>query len=1138
MNQFDRYQQTSLYISSEAGDGLNFFGFYLPDTGTQPASISYEDAWSKFIGLFINLKKAPPEQGLSALIQSLQKNFPAGSLGHTSLAWVTLSSALEEATFQLLSIKSQQDKGVVLSSHFTVDILGAAILLADVSPVLPALSNEGNFLGLYVTYAPTPETSAPIENKNVFIPFTGVLRGCIQADIAQNENRQQAAGVPDRGFYSFISKPDTPDTYQGCYYPIFAAAQQKEPEVVYTGFHMSFDPLDPFNPKRTRFTYAGFAYRISKIEDPPYNQIEIVSGSSLALKTNYMSVFGSQIKLLPLTNTDQPASFVLCALPDGYDLPYYMAPDGDFQMVAEGNTPNIGGGLSGTEFFKMGSAGGADSSLIIRFQSGQPACIKSFPFDLASPVGAPSDSLASPFSGDYLTSWATIYATSGQAIPYVAQPTGASLYAKGQEAVIKLGILNPTDLAFSFTADKATFFPLFPYAGLTEDLSPRDMAKSDITALEEIVLAPQRRMAITRQSTTHAHLIKGGQAGIEVHYATTPSGLLAKTTQNAEGSAIEWNQFLLGKNGSEEIAFNNPTEQVITAMQSSEVFLVVSNATYLSGFANSVTIDDWKLSVNTGTKQTYGDYRNLMIFKGRKGKLYDPDNVSNCLIANPKKWSQAADFSIPQTADAPEPSQLVILSNWLQTYFKNAYEQTSDYFDKFKTIAISENWTGILFLRVDLTGLPNNLSGIVAGVSNPSAFNAHHLGIEVSPVELSTSGVPQLTKPSSFFGLVYYLDPGFIDTTPIQAIPPGNSSDYDFKLLALKILFENTTVKGFESYAQLTLNTLFGSSVTKVYDPANLYKNVLLTGSLQISQGRPVYSLLSKNDDAFYVDNNIINKIEITGAVLSSKSSPGAAQQVSWFALDGFIDYNILKTPEGRGYDLFSFGNEEGKDLLRKGLNFSNLGISMTFSSSTPGKSNLSFSAGEIRFNPSPNVSSLRSASIYAQLQLGLENLLIAPEGKSPKDNGFLDVISDMPLPGPGSQGWYGIRFKLNMGTPGALAGNIGLNSYLLCSWSPDSKGERYNAGIGIALPGSGGGGKLLSLQTVLSLSIGQIRLTQVGENDPKTFMLMFTEIALKFLGLLKLPPSGNTLFYLFGDPNASRDKSALGWYAMYKNDK
>lgn len=120
------------------------------------------------------------------------------------------------------------------------------------------------------------------------------------------------------------------------------------------------------------------------------------------------------------------------------------------------------------------------------------------------------------------------------------------------------------------------------------------------------------------------------------------------------------------------------------------------------------------------------------------------------------------------------------------------------------------------------------------------------------------------------------------------------------------------------------------------------------------------------------------------------------------------------------------------------------------------------------------------------------------------------------------------------MGTPGELAGKIGLTSYLLTAWSPDSSGEgSYRALVGLELPGTGSGAPLISLETVLKLSIGQVWLTI--DYTKNSFLLMLTDIALKFMGLLKIPPGGSTLFYLFGNPHSEGRASGLGWYAMYK---
>jgi hypothetical protein len=46
----------------------------------------------------------------------------------------------------------------------------------------------------------------------------------------------------------------------------------------------------------------------------------------------------------------------------------------------------------------------------------------------------------------------------------------------------------------------------------------------------------------------------------------------------------------------------------------------------------------------------------------------------------------------------------------------------------------------------------------------------------------------------------------------------------------------------------------------------------------------------------------------------------------------------------------------------------------------------------------------------------------------------------------------------------------------------------------------------------------------------------MLTDIALRFLGLINLPPAGKGLFYLFGNPAGASSPSGLGWYAMYLN--
>jgi hypothetical protein len=400
------------------------------------------------------------------------------------------------------------------------------------------------------------------------------------------------------------------------------------------------------------------------------------------------------------------------------------------------------------------------------------------------------------------------------------------------------------------------------------------------------------------------------------------------------------------------------------------------------------------------------------------------------------------------------------------------------------------------------------------------------------------------------FGLIYYTDPNFRppeQNQPPQPVAPPAGAVYDFRLLMLKVLFNNTAVQRFQSYAQITLNQLFGMTVDHMGAGGNSYNTIVLSGSYQHNNGQPVYSLSSVTDNTFYFDSNVVNKIEITGALMSTRDAGSAVDNkptISWFGLNGFIDFKIVQSNtvsgEGEPFDVFSFGNDDQQDLPGRGLSFTNMGLLMSFQQTDPPPAippppTLAFVTDEIRFDTS--TSTPRAGSLFLNFALDLRGLVGGTKERPPSKDGYLTVITDARLAGVEGSIWNGLRYQLNMGSPGALAGHVGLTSYLLTAWSPDSKAVgSYRALVGLELPGTGGGAKLISLQNVLKLSIGQLRLTY--DKEASSFLLMLTEIALKFLGILKIPPSGSTLFYLFGNPKSQGKPSGLGWYALYKQDQ
>jgi hypothetical protein len=1032
--------------------------------------------------------------------------------------------------------------------------------------------------------------SAEISPNRLELFFSGPSRGCLVFDLYIREGT-------DFDIFDFGLKYFIPDKRGGVIVQRYPLLRPYEPmQNSRPGFRTWIDLTNIQNRTgalRTFFAFTG------KNKD----------ASQTVLPSAYATVFGHAVNLIPQAQLGQrsqlpgdgSALMVFQSDPrEGYNR--YLSPSGEFEISLANAAPQepLMCGLNGTESISF-TAGD-----LLRFGAGKSAFAPIFPFPLASPVGPPIDPAAPLMTSQLTTSWANVVkGKSSLANPaYMAQPKGSSLYGRDNLISAKFPVLfGHRDPAYLLPGDAPFCFPLVPYSAVQIKNDGTTFTREQIENFELQVLGATRRGLIgdAKPAIVSSAInfplradVPGGAENI-----VTPSGVVATLDPSAETSA--WTRILLGQIEAvalQHFSFEMPDRELIQAFQTSQLFLVVANSRHLGklassqqatpsarptsqgSFENRIEIGGWGLAAQVGQNNQYGEYRDVLIFKGRRGKIYDPpppargkartdDSIS--LVANPLKWTQRQDFSSPtvQTeADRkqiapPDESQQIILSQWLRDYFEDVRERAADpqqrqYFQKLDEIARDENWTGFLVLKMTIEKIPNDLAGIAAGIEDPSAFNAHHFGIEIGQV-LNEPGKPiALRKSSSMFGLVHYVDQNFIppvDGRPPQPIAPASEVDYDFRLLMLSVLFENTAVRSFQSYAQITLNRLFGAQVDHMGVGGNPFNTIVLSGGYQQNNGAPVYSLSNTANSTFYFKNNVIQKLQVASATMSTRN-PGNQDAdptvVSWIAFTGFIDFKILQSSQGavqasrravknfsEAFDIFSFGNDEGQDLLRKGLSFSNLGLRMSFPVKDPAQRHIDFSAGEMSFDIA--TSTPRAGSLYSGFSLQIRGLQHGAPDTPPSRAGYAAVITDAKLTGVDGGEWWGICYQLNMGTPGNLAGGLGLTSNLLTGWGAAPGGENdYKAMVGLQLPGATGGAKLISLQNVLRLSIGQMRLT-LDRSSPKPikpFLLMMTDIALKFLGLLKIPPGGSSLFYLFGNPEAEGKPSGLGWYAMYKQDK
>ncbi|UCZ75914.1 hypothetical protein LHK94_02540 [Dickeya zeae] len=1219
MSFFVQAASSALYLASTDGDNTGALAFVLgvnaPEAGK---GIELFDALTntRLAGTFIFCPQAlnfnDDAEVQRAFVTAVQ-TVVARQAASRGILWISTAdpTALAQSASPIwlgvagdgTSVVSGLANANILPSMVLTIPNGMKISLAD--DVLTLSKGNVTFTG-----ASAPKMTAA---SVATLPFAGANRGCIAFETAI-----QRASLYNSWYWGFHFLFTNSAAFDGLISEWLPLAAWSDGATDMLNFTANIDPANPLNA-------------IVTLHNQNSNRSALLFGGTnrdgrpTRLNSFYVTVSGEGVTLTPVVDTQggrcQPAGLVFAI---GHRLSdsvtdFHAAPFGDFLISAppgpNGVTAEILCGLSGSEFISITPGDAVDSASRLRFVSQQGAYAQAFPPPAASPTGAPGNSNIL-LTQDYVTSWATVLPAVGKQNTYAAQPDGAALFGYDDYVWQKNPrMLGHVDPGYVLPDNGTAPFPLVPYSGFLPGDGINRFNQQQSRQFETLIIGPTRRKAIgsaemsqtlsTRQHTARRPSLAARATGGTVNF-TTPSGVLASVASSSADSA--WEKILLGQVVTPEpgeLAFTHPSAELQQAFQTNQLFLVVANAQHLvrqdGVFSNQLNIGGWVVEADVGTSLDYGDYTNVMIVKNITGPLWDPNgNVDDNLVASPSKWTQADTFAAPTIGrdDTPDLQQMVNLSQWLQDYFTAAFAQEDAvFFGDFCRIAADPNWTGILILRAKIATVPNDLAGITAGIRNPDRFYAHHLAVQISQIKSEPAGAGILIdKQSSVYGLIYYVDSSYDTSTEGSPVTPAYGEDYDFITLTLKVLFENTAVKQFSSYTQLTLNKVFDSSVTGMGDGGNQYNSIIMSGTFQSNNGRPTYGMKTLYDYSFLFNNNVLCAVETLSASMNTVYADSIQTQIR-FDLTGYISFLKLiaadddedgdthadQADEGEGtrIDFYSFGPEDNIYTPRTGLNYSNLGLNMSFDTRAPlDHRQITFDSSQLSFNMAASVA--RVGSLYNSLSMELVGLVSASDDEvTPASLGYLDVVTNIRMGGV-SGAWHGLQFRLNLGTAGDLAGKAGLNAYLLLAWSPDSEGESYRTATGLKMPGTNNGAPLISLQSVIALSYGTIQLlytdkpgemlhptslkpliphtsddgyttfrsTQHAEASAtrsradsagKQFMLVLNEIAIKFLGVLKIPPNGSTAFYLFGDADSTTSvaapKTGLAWYAVYNNE-
>lgn len=689
------------------------------------------------------------------------------------------------------------------------------------------------------------------------------------------------------------------------------------------------------------------------------------------------------------------------------------------------------------------------------------------------------------------------------------------------------------------------FFPLFPYGEVQADVA-QGIVLTDYQQIELQVVSSLRRsliQALTAPSVSAdgskvlsppADMVRAVPMMTNVSKppvetgktGTTPQGLLAH--YSTDYSILQ--ALVLAKDTRGELLQLQELEArspIRMALQSNQVFLVISDPTVFqkpdksSYFVdNQLTIKGWTFNLNPNQwrKDT------ILIFKFYDKPLKD-------LLDLPNAWSQSEIFTNNQ--EQTRSTLAALLGNAIQRSGKEASAKDKENYGPLARIALSESWSGILAFNVPvpLDGLPDELAALGAGI-DPKEFYAQYVGIDSTPIK--RTGTTLDAEESSLFGLIDYEN---------DEMPLPSPSGYNFQVNSLRVLFQNSQVKAFSAEVTITLDRLFGEK-TALLDSPSGRNIIILQGTAENHDGYTTYAFSFNGSNHFTLpDSAVFNEVVIIKAQLSTDPPTGSAV-TGRFAFWGQLNFRYSAK-----FDILSFGaepsaNSDSQPLDNdKFLSFSNLVITMTFQSAQSSEKvapNFAFVAKDLAFDLQR--SQVRKNSLYAKFPLKLSAFIASSGKQKPTDSGFMVVKNPL---GSGELGdtWYGLVYDLNLGTVGAMAGQVGLIVSVIVAWSPAGDSDSSTKGkpfVGLRLFGSSSNKKEFSIQGVLKIVFKSIEFVVIPPDpeDNVGYLLKLKNITLKLL-VLSLPPKGQTEIIIFGDPKSTAESNAktVGWYAAYARE-
>ncbi|HYX22613.1 MAG TPA: hypothetical protein VFC23_00555, partial [Thermoanaerobaculia bacterium] len=917
---------------------------------TPPDPLPFATAWRQKSGAYVFLPGTGPIPDPAAFVAALRKLLLQPTPQSQWIAWIPSPHVVDGtlADVRLLTAAKQigEDVGRIIAGgarlafgNLSLVVQAETLVGADTAATPPALWLAGKpDIGSSLALAQGTQRTLdlPPETK-LTIPFDQQQIGAWTFPLSVNRG----------AFYQLFQPPDdfsTPPSAEARYsfsdggtqrqirYPALLGALQdpRNPPQALLPMRVAIDPLSPTDFVRTRFA----------LDLPAY----VPGGPELPTSLSFRTTAGHTVRLQPL----EGAGFGLARGIDtaGPAPSLYLAPAGPFQATSKSSgdaavagPPIAEGamlilcGLYGTEFLL------AAEEDRLELQGERPANATAFPGSPAA--GKPV------IDGAYGTGWVKLFPgpKSGQTFKgavkqsYCVQAADSVYFQRSAGSGFPFPMALGARLGDLADTAKTGPFPMAPYGWVyysdpdtgIENPNP-GITGATMTDYENQVISLARRQAIAVDrclgplffNLANLEALAGG-------YVQTPQGLLVELNDGGDPKrpAGTWKRLILARGPQDPdqlLSFDAGTQpsgctgsqgpyEVVspllsTALLSGAPFVVVTRPEPLGRFQSAVRLGEFPFRIDvSGASQgaTLGT-NTVLVFKLAAGRSFKE------LAAAPSAWTDAATF----VGDA---GQVQRISTQIQSYIADAQKLSDearkagafDYFAGFLRRVKSPGWSGVLALNapLDLKTLPTDLKALLGGMVPGHPLRGHHFGINLNELRLDTpAGELPLTK-SSLFALVHYDE---------DLRPP--TAEFDFQVLKLNALFDNSTLERFESQIAFSVKTLFGDRTRMIQGGENdqlATNTIVIDGALQVQDGQTsvVFATSEIRVFDFPTPNGAfraLSRLAVDQASLNPVGERPAGDAVivdSSFVFNGALVFSLVPVTGSDPADLFSFGKAD-----------------------------------------------------------------------------------------------------------------------------------------------------------------------------------------------------------------------------------